>query len=63
LRDEGIALEEILVLNPSKNGTDVKLASEYSQIETLLEGGLNPAEAVFPYTAPKETTRLASFEG
>jgi predicted ATPase len=63
LRDEGIAMEEVLLLRPSERGTEVKLASEYSQIEALLEGGLNMADAVFPYTAPKETTRLASFGG
>jgi len=51
LSDEGIGGEEVLILSPSAEGTDVKVASSIRQIRDLLEGGLSVADAVLPRTA------------
>jgi predicted ATPase len=62
LMDEGLAMQEVLLLTPTKHGTDLRPASGYDQIRTLLGGGtLRMADAVFPETAPRETSRFALF--
>ncbi|MDP9194904.1 MAG: AAA family ATPase [Acidobacteriota bacterium] len=52
LSDEGIAPEEVLLLTPTPEGTDVSPASDDAQIRALLEGGLSIGDAVLPSTAP-----------
>ena len=52
LLDEGIAPEEVLVLEPSVEGTVVHSASGDPEIRSLLEEGSSMAEAVLPRTAP-----------
>ena len=59
LSDESIGGEEVLVLEPSKDGTVVSLASSQEQIKTLLEGGLRMGEAVLPRTAPRYAEQLS----
>jgi len=54
LFDKGISGEEVLVLTPSLEGTEVRPASSMKEIRVLLEGGLSPAEAILPRTAPAE---------
>ena len=53
LSDEGIGGEEVLILSPSAEGTEVKVASSIREIRDLLEGGLSIADAVLPKTVPK----------
>lgn len=60
-RDEGIALDEIVLLTPGPEGTDVRTAAEYSQIRNLLEGGLPLPEALVPYTRPAQAQQLLLF--
>jgi predicted ATPase len=62
LGEEGIALEEVLVLKPSREGTVVKVAVEDPQSLALVEGGLTMAEAVLPRTAPADADQLVRFE-
>jgi predicted ATPase len=62
LSDRGIALEEILLLVPSENGTEIQVASDLRDIRALLEGGMNVAEAVLPRTIPQRTHQLSLFE-
>lgn len=62
LRDEGIGLNEVLLLVPSGEGTNVELAADYEEIPTLLQGGLTLAEAVMPRTRPADVKQLALFE-
>jgi predicted ATPase len=52
LSDEGIAPEEVLLLQPTAKGTSVNLASDDAQIRALLDGGLSIGDAVLPGTAP-----------
>ncbi|MFY9821306.1 MAG: AAA family ATPase [Thermoanaerobaculia bacterium] len=62
LSDEGIAPEEVLMLQPSHEGTVVKVAAEDDQILALLGGDLTIADAVLPRTAPAEADQLIRFE-
>ena len=61
LRDEGIGLDEVLLLTPSPEGTKVGVAQEFPEIRTLLEGGSTLSEAVMPLTRPKQAEQLALF--
>jgi predicted ATPase len=61
LSDEGIGAEEVLVLEPGKEGTHVEVAKEVEQIRALLEGGLSVADAVIPRTSPRDADQLALF--
>lgn len=61
LRDDGIGLDEVLLLQPGKEGTAVRPASAFAEIEALLEGGVSLAEAVLPRTRPQEVQQLALF--
>lgn len=61
LRDEGIGLHEVLLLQPEAEGTVIRPASEFVEIRALLEGGVNLAEAVIPRTAPANARQLALF--
>ncbi len=61
LADEGIAPDEVLVLQPSREGTSVTTASADHQVRALLEGRLSVAEAVLPRTAAKDVSQLARF--
>jgi predicted ATPase len=61
LSDEGIAPEEVLLLKPSKEGTEVVLANDDKEVRALLDGGLTVAEAVLPRTAPSNASQLSLF--
>ena len=63
LRDEGIGLDEVLLLNPGSEGTEVTTAGSHKEIVHLLEGGLSLADAVIPRTRPDMAGQLALFEG
>lgn len=62
LRDEGIGLDEVLLLIPGDEGTGVRPASEFREIEALLEGGASLAEAVIPRTRPPHASQLSRFD-
>lgn len=62
LSDKGIGGEEVILLTPSVEGTEVVLASDISDVRTLLEGGLTIAEAVLPRTVPPKVNQLVLFE-
>jgi len=61
LRDEGIGLDEVLLLEPGTEGTSVVPAGSVHAIRDLLQGGLNLAEAVMPRTRPKQAQQLMLF--
>jgi predicted ATPase len=61
LRDEGIGLDEVLLLEPGEEGTSVRPANDFAEIRALLEGGVSLAEAVIPRTRPRRIERLALF--
>jgi predicted ATPase len=57
LRDDGIGLDEVLLLKPGE-GTSVDTAGDFKQIRMLLDGGLSLAEAVIPETSPVAVQQL-----
>jgi predicted ATPase len=61
LRDTGIGLDEVLLLQPEPKGTLVRPASDFHEIKELLEGGLTLAEAVIPRTRPNKVQQLMLF--
>ncbi len=61
LRDDGIGLDEVLLLEPRTDGTSVQPASNYMEIRELLQGGVNLAEAVIPRTRPTKAEQLPLF--
>ncbi len=58
LKDEGIGLDEVLVLSPGTEGTTVKTAGEFQEVRALLEGGSNLAEALIPRTRPVDPQQM-----
>jgi predicted ATPase len=61
LRDEGIGLDEVLLLEPGTEGTSVLPAGSIKEIRDLLQGGLNLAELVMPRTRPARAQQLTLF--
>ena len=61
LRDEGIGLDEVLLLKPHSEGTRVAVAADLSQAKALVEGGVPLPDAVFPETRPPRPQQLALF--
>ena len=61
LRDGGIGLDEVLLLRPTQEGTEVSPASAHREIVDLLEGGLPLADALVPHTRPAKAEQLALF--
>ncbi len=63
LSDSGIGLDEVLLLNPQTEGTEVTSANMHSEIRDLLEGGLSLADVVIPRTRPESAEQLTLFGG
>ena len=61
LRDEGIGLDEVLLLSPGREGTRVQPASAHKEIRALLGSGLSMSEAVMPKTRPEHAEQLLLF--
>jgi len=62
LSDRGIGGEEVLLLTPTPEGTQVQVASGIQEVKDLLEGGLTVAEAVMPRTEPPAGRQLFLFD-
>jgi hypothetical protein len=61
LRDEGIGLDEVLLLQPGVEGTEVSTAASHDDIRELLQGGLSLSDAVIPKTRPVGASQLTLF--
>jgi predicted ATPase len=61
LRDEGIGLDEVFLLVPGKEGTEVNPADRFKEIRVLLEEGVSLPEAVIPHTRPAVAEQLSLF--
>jgi predicted ATPase len=61
LQDTGIGMDEVLLLIPGGEGTEVQAAGHFKDISDLLRGGLSLADAVIPKTRPKQADQLALF--
>ena len=62
LANEEIGGEEILLLTPTDEGTEIKRSSDIKEIRVLLESGLIPADVIMPYAEPGNIEELRSFE-
>ena len=62
LSDEGIGLDETLLLSPGSEGTAVTPAGSHQEIRDLLEGGLSLGDIVIPKTRPDDVQRLGRFD-
>jgi len=58
LKDRGISLEEIILLEPNQEGTQIKSAAKIPEIRQMLEGGMSPGDAILPRTKPKQINQL-----
>lgn len=58
LFDKGISGEDVLLLNPVQEGTEVIVASSMRVIRDLLNAGLSAGEAILPHTRPAESRQL-----
>ena len=61
LRDEGIGLDEAMLLVPGPEGTEVVPAGSSREVRDLLEGGLSLADIAIPKTRPENAAQLALF--
>jgi predicted ATPase len=61
LRDEGIGLDEVLLLKPHAEGTRVEVATDVAQARALVEGGIPLSEALLPHTRPPKAQQLSLF--
>ncbi|NTW36998.1 MAG: ATP-binding protein, partial [Syntrophobacteraceae bacterium] len=61
LRDEGIGLDEVLLLFPGEGGTTVKPAGSIEEVRILLEQGQSLADIVIPQTRPQKAYQLTLF--
>jgi predicted ATPase len=59
LNDIGISLDEILLLEPRAEGTQIKPANSFPEIKAMLEEGMTPGAAILPRTKPKKINQLA----
>lgn len=60
LKDPGLGLDEVLILQPGTEGTTSMLAAELRDVDALIEAGMNLAELVVPDTAPNGISRLTT---
>lgn len=58
LRDEGIGLDEVLLLTPGPEGTTVIATSEDAEIRRLVSSGVDLADALLPRTRPPQVEQL-----
>jgi hypothetical protein len=61
LRDEGIGLDEVLLLKPGAEGTRVEVAKDLAHAKTLVEGGVPLPDVLIPETRPPNPQQLALF--
>jgi predicted ATPase len=60
LSDQGIALEEVILLEPSQEATTIRSADTLEDVKHLVSGGYGLGEAIFPHATPETLTSLAS---
>jgi predicted ATPase len=59
LTNLGISPQEVLILQPTSEGTTVNRVSDIDEIKTIVEAGLSIADAVIPYTKPKNIDKMS----
>ena len=59
LFDKGIGGEDVILLLPTREGTEVRVASSMKEIRKLLEAGFSAGEVIIPRTMPDQAHQLA----
>lgn len=59
LNDRGIAPEEVILLAPSKEGSEIRAASDDPLVAKLVEEGMGVGEAILPLTDPTNAHEIA----
>jgi predicted ATPase len=59
LSDSGIGGEEVLLMTPTPEGTNVEVASSILEVKGLLDGGLTVADAALPRATPASVEQLS----
>lgn len=62
LSDEGIAADEVLLLLPTREGTEITVGASMPEVVKELDAGLTMAEIVMPRTEPPDIYQLALFD-
>ncbi len=62
LGDTGIDGQEVLLLTPGAEGTEIALAADSAQVKQLLNAGLSVGEAVLPHIGVENPEKLATLE-
>lgn len=62
LSDKSIGGESVLLLEPTKEGTEVRVAKDIQEILLLLEGEMSIGDAIFPYISPKTLNQRSLME-
>ncbi|MBI5852707.1 MAG: AAA family ATPase [Planctomycetes bacterium] len=62
LLDEGIGAEEVLLLEPTKDGTSVHVAASIGEVVDMLRSGIPLAEVVAERSAPRDASQLLLFD-
>lgn len=58
LSHDGISGEEVLLLQPSAEGTTMRTAGEVEEVSAMLEAGFSVAESALPKVAPEEISQF-----
>ena len=58
LNNEGISTNEVIVLQPSKEGTIVKIAASIPEIQNIVDAGLSIADATMSTTTPENIDEI-----
>jgi predicted ATPase len=59
LQDKGIGGEDVVILQPSSEGTSATIASKDGDIRKLLSAGLSVADVALPRTTPPDVRQLS----
>src|SRR5215510_8226435 len=59
LTEQGIDGREVLLLTPTPEGTEVKVAADIDEVRALLESGFTVGEVVLPRTKPSRAEQLS----
>lgn len=62
LSDEGISGEEVVLLKPSQEGTEVINAASIKEVSEELKAGFTIADSVIPYTKPSLVKGLSDIK-
>lgn len=61
LADEALGLDEVLVLDPSEEGTTAQMAVEITGVPELVDAGLSLQEALQDKLTPESISQLSLF--